>query len=113
MDWSRLRAPLLRYGVGWGGGTGALAVVASAVAGFPLELLGYVFFFGGLFVTPLVVGVGDEGIETAAAATEAGFGVTDPSEFQPDSTSISAALGVVCWLLGLSATGAVVLAVVA
>lgn len=101
----------LRYGVGWGGITGVLAIALAVVFTFPLKLLGAILFGIAAFVAPAIVGITDSGIETAAASTRIGFDAGDPNDYRAGRLPVPSALELVCWLCGLGVVGLVTLAV--
>lgn len=108
-----LRRLTLRYGVGWGGLTGVALVAVAAVASVPLKLAGGVLVGVGLFVGPVVVGVTDSGIETAAASTRIGFGAGDPNQYQAGGLPVPHPVEIALWSTGVGLVGVVTVAAVA
>jgi hypothetical protein len=108
----------LRAAVQYWGSAGVacavLAVAAAVATSFPLLLVGMVLFGVPLVVVPLVVGVTDTRLDTAAGATRIGFDAGDPGDYDPGRVlPIPNPLDVLCWLCGVGAVGLVTMAVAA
>jgi uncharacterized membrane protein len=101
----------LRYGVGWGGLTGVLAIALAVVFAFPLKLLGAILFGVAAFVAPAIVGITDSGIETAAASTRIGCAIDNPNDYRAGHLPVPNPLEAVCWLSALGVVGLVTLVV--
>ena len=108
-----IRGTALRFGVGWGGLTGVLAVALAVVFAFPLKLLGFLLFGLAAFGAPSIVGITDSGIETMAASSRIGFGAGNPNDYRAGHLPVPHPLELVCWLCGLGVVGLVTLALTA
>lgn len=108
-----LRAAVTYWGSA-GVACGAVAAAVAVVQSFPLLLLGMVLFGVPLVVVPLVVGVTDTRLDTAAGATRIGFSSGDPGQYDPGRVlPIPNPLDFLCWLGGVGVVGFVVMAVAA
>lgn len=109
-----LRGTALRYGVVGGGATAVILVGLAVVFEFPLLLLGMLLVGIPIFVVPGIVGVTNEGIETAAASARIGSSTGNPTQYNPGNVlPIPNPLETVCWLCGVGVAGIVVIAAVA
>lgn len=106
-----LRATALR----WGSIGAACATVATALAAlqsFPLLLLGMILFGVPLTVVPLIFGLTDTRLDTAAGATRIGFDAGNPNQYDPGRVlPIPNGVQVACWLSGVGVVGLGVLVV--
>jgi hypothetical protein len=108
-----LRGTALRYGAIGGGVTALLLVALAAFFEFPLLLLGMLMVGIPIFIVPGIVGITDEGIETAAASARIGSSTGQPEQYNPGNLiPIPNPLAVVCWLSGVGVAGIVVIVAV-
>lgn len=113
MSENDLRKSVLVWG-SVGACVGVLTVAVAVLQSFPLLLLGMLLFGVPLMMVPLIFGVTDTRMDTAAGATRIGFDAGDPNEYEAGPVlPIPNSVQIACWLSGVGVVGLVVLAVAA
>ena len=105
MDHTALRSNLV-----WYGGVAALLTAAvvyglAVLVDVDVGLVATLLLLGSILVVVLLLGVSDQGIDSAAHGAEVGFGSSNPMDFQPESLPVPNRLGLVCYFLGLTVVG--------